>query len=147
MGNNNNYNKKEVNIEDKMEIKDEVKTTESVVETPVEEKKPVVAAVNTATSSKPIINKPVVDENAKRNEEIKKEIDKLQQSIKEWSDHVEHSRNSIDKAIYADKILQANKTISNLRGEINAKPLGSADCNAPTIADKKPDPESWKFFI
>lgn len=173
MGNNNQNNKKEA--EDKVEIKDEIKVTTnnesglttnngtaSIID---ETKKPnVVAVSNTATPTQTVVNpKPIYNNNNtknnggtnnmgstvnNKNEEIKKQISNLEESIKGYNARIARSLNSLDKALYADKVMEANKEINRLKGELNAKPPVGADCpDAPTISNKKPAPESWSVIL
>lgn len=154
MGNNNNNNNNKKELEDKMEMRDSVKI--EVVHEDEEVKKPeatikpqqpnvikkpeLVSTNNTVAPNADIAIKKAV---------IEKEIADLKESIKVWEKRISRSYDSVDKAIYADKIMQANIRIKNLNGELTSKEMGSADVKAPTISEKKPAPESnlWRFSI
>ena len=144
MGNNNvNANKKDEEkdnkkvVEDKIEIKDEVK----------DDHVPVSEVVKPPVAARPASGSNINNKKDDPKKAIDEEIAKLEEDIKKWEAIIHKSKNSIIKAIYADRILQSNIRIAELKGTIDQSEKKIDSCEVATVSDSKPDPEPWRFFM
>ena len=160
--NNNNELRDKMNMHDEVKItviQDNATSTEEVAPVVEEEKKEEVKVVinSPANNNKPEVIKPIPKTEVAKvvvastgTDKIAEEIAELEKVIQENEEKIKKSKNSINNAIYGDKILQAKIRITELKGDPNPAEKTIQDVKAYKVSDAdkpKSENETWKFPI